>query len=302
MSTEIYKKLDLVYKISNASKISKLRIIGFRYIYALFFRTFIYKFLKTPLLAEALTFFNYKMYINLPSATDIFLTHGKSHDSEIRLARFMLINLKKGDTFIDVGSHYGYFTLLAHYLVKENGTIHAFEASKKTFSVLEKNTQKFDNIFIQNKAVGKEEGSIVFHQFSNMYSEYNSVDVDQYKNENWYDDNLVEKSIIDNVSLDKYISVHNLRPKMIKIDVEGAEEEVLEGMKATLEQQSIYIAMEFLNTERGNQPHRKANDILRSLGYNSYFIKKDGLLKSIDNIPEYLNLNNLESDNIIYSK
>src|SRR4051812_764427 len=44
--------------------------------------------------------------------------------------------LKPGDTFIDVGAHIGYFTLLASSLVGPQGRIYSFEPEEKNHSAL----------------------------------------------------------------------------------------------------------------------------------------------------------------------
>lgn len=77
------------------------------------------------------------MNIALPASTDIYLTGGKSHDSEIRLAKFLIKNLNQGDNFVDIGAHYGYFTLLGAHLVGKGGRVF-FEPGKSTYSLLEK--------------------------------------------------------------------------------------------------------------------------------------------------------------------
>ena len=43
--------------------------------------------------------------VNLPSGLDLYLVGGKSHDSEIRLAHYLITTLSSKDYFLDIGAH-----------------------------------------------------------------------------------------------------------------------------------------------------------------------------------------------------
>ncbi|MBL0295213.1 MAG: hypothetical protein IPQ04_13440 [Saprospiraceae bacterium] len=119
----LIKNLDKVEKIAAASKIARLVAHPINYINAILYRELFYKRNKKEKEVESETFFGTKMSLLLPSGTDIYLTGGKSHGSETRLARFLINNLEIGDTFIDVGAHYGYFSLLGSKLVGQKGKV-----------------------------------------------------------------------------------------------------------------------------------------------------------------------------------
>lgn len=48
--------------------------------------------------------------------------------------------VRAGDIVLDIGAHFGYFTLLFAHLVGESGHVVSFEPTPSTFSVLMKNT------------------------------------------------------------------------------------------------------------------------------------------------------------------
>jgi FkbM family methyltransferase len=52
---------------------------------------------------------------------------------------FLVRYLRRGDTFLDLGAHVGYFTLLAAFLVGPEGRVHAFEPSPTSSAYLQKN-------------------------------------------------------------------------------------------------------------------------------------------------------------------
>ena len=49
--------------------------------------------------------------------------------------------IKPGATVLDVGSHFGFFSLLACHLVGDKGTVHAFEPVPSTHNILSHNLQ-----------------------------------------------------------------------------------------------------------------------------------------------------------------
>lgn len=135
---ELLSGIEKVQKIASASKLERMLANPVKYFRAIFFREIIYRRTRKSQEVQATTFFGFPMRILLPSATDICLTGGKSHPSEIRLAKYLIQNLRHNDSFLDIGAHYGYFSLLAAQLVGSNGRVTAFEASPSTFQVLKK--------------------------------------------------------------------------------------------------------------------------------------------------------------------
>ncbi|RYY92543.1 MAG: FkbM family methyltransferase, partial [Chitinophagaceae bacterium] len=133
----------------------------------------------------ALLFFGKEMRIALPASTDIYLTGGKSHPSETKLARFLVRDLSTGSVFIDIGAHYGYFSLLAATIIQE-GIIHSFEPSEAAFGLLRQNTAGSPRITAWQKAVAGNEGSIGFFEFDNLHSEFNSASIGQFEGEGWF--------------------------------------------------------------------------------------------------------------------
>ena len=93
----------------------------------------------------------------MPADLDIFLLSGKTPDSEIRLTRFLIKNLKEGNIFIDAGAHLGFYSLLASMLIGAKGKVYSIEASKAVFGVLKRNTRQKKNIRPYNLAVALKE-------------------------------------------------------------------------------------------------------------------------------------------------
>ncbi|HEB62010.1 MAG TPA: FkbM family methyltransferase [Bacteroidetes bacterium] len=298
----LLKNLSQVEKTARASKLNRMLMQPVRYINAILFRELVYKSKQKPKAVLAKTFFGTKMQLLLPSSTDIYITGGKSHDSELRLAKFIINHLSEGDTFIDVGAHYGYYSLLASELVGKEGIVQSFEASLQNFEILKKNTAKLDNTIIHHQAVSDIKGIIAFYEFPNLFSEYNSLDITQFEHESWFKDNISNKTNVKSILLDEFLIAEKLFPKIIKIDVEGAEFKVVSGLRKYLQIYAPIVVMEFLSEERGNTQHKAAQHLFELLGYQSFRITKSGHLKAKNNIAHYLNANALESDNIVFVK
>lgn len=299
----VQQGLQRVEQLALGSKITRLTAQPLKYLLGMAFMKIIYPITKKGIMVKTRTFFGADLQLVLPSGMDIFLTGGKSHVSEIRLAKFIINTLKEGEQFIDVGAHLGYFSTLAAHLVGAKGNVLAFEASKNTFALLRKNLQGLPQASCLNQAVSDENGVLSFYEFPILYSEYNTMEIKQFEQENWFIKNKPSKADVTTITLDEFIIQHHLQPNLIKIDVEGAEYRVLMGMKNFLKNNfKCPIVMEYLNVERHNTAHQDAANLLRALGYASFIIDPEGKLLATPDVTRYLLDNNLESDNIVFQK
>jgi FkbM family methyltransferase len=296
------QQLKKVEKLAKGSKLQRFLAHPFKYSYGIFFSKIVYPITKKGVFKTTSTFFGDEMSVVLPAGLDIYLTGGKTHDSETNLARLMLNQLSEGDTFVDIGAHYGYFSLLASKIVGEKGKVFSYEASKNTFEILGKNIANHLNIKAFHNALSDKNGSISFFEFPVLFSEYNSLDIKQFENQKWFKKYPPQKIEVEATTLSELVEKNNLVPKMIKIDVEGAEEAVMLGAKQFLAAQSTLIIMEYLAAERGNEPHVAAEKILQNAGFKPYFIDHQGVLQFCENVEAFLKSKNYDSDNIVFKK
>ena len=290
-----------VEKIANLTKFKRLLHHPLKYIFAILFKHLIYHKSQKEIKVDATLFYKKKMKIALPASTDIYLTGGKSHNSEIRLAKFIIINLQKGNHFLDIGAHFGYFTLLASEIVGTEGKVFAFEPARKSYEILLENCSGINSIFTFTKAVSDTNEDIIFYEFPNLYSEYNSSDVAQFENESWFSSSKPKKTKVQATTISD-IANENFNPSIIKIDVEGSECNVIKGGTKYFENHSPYIVMEYLEPRRDNKNHVKALELLKKMGFEPHTINPNGQLAAIENIDKYLIDNNLESDNIVFKR
>ncbi|MEP6646722.1 MAG: FkbM family methyltransferase [Saprospiraceae bacterium] len=248
------------------------------------------------------TFFNKPFRTILPSGTDVVLNGIKSHDSEIRLAEYLVLELKEGDTFIDVGAHYGYYSLLAASIVGKKGKIFSIEASGSTYKILKKNIEYDENIESTNMAAGDSTGSITFYEYPGPYAEYNTTVQGIYVNQPWYRSVKETINTVQILVLDDLIKQKGIENAFIKIDAEGGEAAVLRGLQKSLKEKNLILAVEYLLTSGGSSHHHDAVDILYRDHYKGHAILSGGELKPIENIDRYLAESGLSSDNIIFKR
>lgn len=296
------QEIKEVERLAGIGRLGRLMHDPARYLSMQFFQQFIYPVNHKARLERAKTFFGYEMEVLLPAATDIYLTGGKTHDSEIRLAKFMINTLKPGYIYIDIGAHFGYYTLLAADLIGETGKVYAFEAAGKTYEVLKRNTEMLKQVQALHNAVSNQEETITFYEFPILYSEYNSMDIAQFQREGWIKKYKPEKTEVRAVTMDLFNETILKAPDFVKIDVEGAEDKVIAGSMKLLQQHSPVIVMEFLSSERHNTAHTRAVTLLYQQRYQPWAIDKDGKLKQVADISFYMRQNKFDSDNIVFIK
>ncbi len=148
------------------------------------------------------------------------------------LTAYIYKNLKPGKTFVDVGANIGYYSLLAAKLVGEKGRVISIEASPKIFSVLQSNTRLnpfSSNIEAHNLAITDKPGKnpVYLGPDGNLGSTTTSATLQgkfPYRKYNL-------EAQVDAVTLDSLIELKDISNlQMIKIDVEGTEREVIDGL------------------------------------------------------------------------
>lgn len=143
-----------------------------------------------------------------------------------------------GDTFFDVGAHYGWMSMAACHRVGGRGKVVAFEPSPPLVELLQynKKANRFRQMEIVSKAVADADGRVVpFYLVDRGDSFLNSL-VDHRTEPTA---RLAEhKSTIqvETITLDEFSKITNTHPKAVKIDVEGAELLVLRGSRELLKE------------------------------------------------------------------
>ena len=152
---------------------------------------------------------------------------------------------KEGDIVIDIGAHIGLYTIISSKRVGAQGKVVAIEADPENFEMLNSNIKlnQLTNVIPLNYAVFSKETKIKLYLPSGEsgFTKYNTI------MPNWI--NTQEKFVEVNANtLDYLLQLNKIRQEevnWIKIDVEGAEFEVLKGATNVLSKsKDVAILME----------------------------------------------------------
>jgi FkbM family methyltransferase len=193
---------------------------------------------------------------------------------EAGVRRFMSKVLKPGMTAFDLGAHCGYFTLVMREAVGMQGEVHSFEPSPRTYRRLLTNIgrNKFANVSATEAALAAKEGTLTFHSFTGERAAYSTLGHPPFP-----DSKQIE---VRTTTLDHYATLHSIsRIDLLKMDVEGAELDVLHGAHHLLETHALK-ALIFEVNDAWLKPRGTSSAALlaylRELGYLLYDLDEDG--------------------------
>lgn len=160
-------------------------------------------------------------------------------------------HVKAGDAVYDIGANAGFFTLVASRLAGANGAVYAFEPMPRNLAFLAKHVALNDanNVTVIDAAVSSQAGYARFAtaQSPAMGSLDASGDLQ-----------------VRTVAIDELVEAGTVRPpQFMKIDVEGAEYDVLSGAAATLRRWHPVLLL----SNHGSARHEQCCAYLEKLGY-----------------------------------
>ena len=214
-------------------------------------------------------FWGERMRVLMPEGF-AYLRHGYY---EPELTELLLRSLRPGVRFVDVGAHFGYYSLLAARLVGPSGVVESFEPIPRTFRVLAHNVRNRTNVTAHPAAVFSREGEIDMFDMGPRFAGYSSFAeprVDGVK----VGEVSPRKLRVASVTIDACARDWPSRPTFIKIDAESAESHVFAGMERTLERLRPVVAFEVGDFELSNVP--RSRDLILELahqGYTAYQIR-----------------------------
>jgi FkbM family methyltransferase len=176
----------------------------------------------------------------------------------------------QGSTVVDVGANIGFFSLLASQCVGPAGRVLAFEPVPSTCGQLRANLQlnRVGNVKAYDLALANAGGTVTMHEGPSRNKGLSSMRAIEGATET----RLVQAAAFDDLDLG------DARIGLIKIDVEGAEQLVLEGMMRTLAKHRPYLIVEVTERFLAAFGHSGLSlcALLEPLGYRTYEITDDG--------------------------
>ncbi len=162
-----------------------------------------------------------------------------SYREDARLIRALATNLSPGDVYWDVGSSLGLYALLLASRVGPAGKVVAFEPEERSLERLRKNVaaSRCSNVQVVPMALGRERSKLTLklagHFSAGNHSLFEGDGADPAAG--------VRK--VDVVPGDALVAEGLPPPTAIKIDVEGAEEEVIDGLRSSLASRACRAAL-----------------------------------------------------------
>lgn len=157
-----------------------------------------------------------------------------SKEYEDKFGNAISSQIKSGDTVWDIGANLGIYTEIFLNQASVNGRVVAFEPAPSCFTVLQKKYTANERVTLKNIALGSQDDTLYMNIEENpLAATHKIVDSNSETNSN----NLVEVKVC---SPDSIIELEpELIPNVIKIDVEGFEGQVIDGMQNLLKQEKL---------------------------------------------------------------
>jgi FkbM family methyltransferase len=153
--------------------------------------------------------------------------------------------VQDGMVVVDIGANIGYYTLIAARLVGNEGIVYAFEPEPSSYELLCKNIQAngYTNIIPIEKAVSKTNGK------TRLYVNLAITNISSFARDNVLIHTETPDCLeVETITLDDFFrgQVGDDGIDFMRIDVEGAEELVVDGAERVLRNNSLKILMEFM--------------------------------------------------------
>ncbi len=184
--------------------------------------------------------------------------------------------IKPGDTVLDIGANFGYFTKLFSKMVTKSGRVLAFEPNPMTFGHLRFNIFTFglSNVEAFNFGLGSSDTKtdILIPQRENSFL---GLDLGQsfIKPNETPSRKIIMSQSVEIRSL-KNANLKIDRIDFVKCDVEGAEFEVIVGMLDLIKKNLPILMVEITecSLQFGHHPNETIA-MLKSIGYQAYIFK-----------------------------
>jgi FkbM family methyltransferase len=187
--------------------------------------------------------------------------------------------LAPGMTIVDAGANVGFYTEIFSRLVGETGRVYAFEPDAFCSTILRERVGRFpvDNVRIVTSAVGATNGTVTFYTSLRDRAESRTHPFATHV--------PAETASVPLVSLDAFCAENGIgRIDVVKMDVEGAEVGVLEGMRRIFAENppgGLFIEFSPAQLRAAGATPDAFWKILAGAGYGAYELGEDGGLVAI---------------------
>lgn len=235
----------------------------------------ILKAIGRDMVVKARTFWGGEIAVILPEDVSIYIWRYGYFEEDVCI--YLLSLLQEGMTFVDIGSHFGFFTILGSHLVGETGKVLAFEPTPNTYQQLKRNVTHCSNVDVSNCAAYSVDEKIRFYDYGLTGSAFNSI-LGSRKNHgspNPKSEISVQARRIDSILRERGIKKIDL----VKIDAESSEINVLEGMMETLKNCRPNLVLEVGDFEvKGASNSKDVVKLLLQMNYSAYEVSGEKIV------------------------
>jgi FkbM family methyltransferase len=189
----------------------------------------------------------------------------------------VVLTVKPGATAIDIGAHIGYYTLLLAKCVGPAGRVLSFEPLPANFALLQQNVQLNGLQQVQMNAQAvfsrNEELTITVPDHAPNSGDASVLPVEGAK-----------QFRVPATTLDSFCCNTGFRPDFLKMDVEGAEYDVLLGAKETIARSRPKMLIELHHFD-GNLAGHPVPGLLASWNYEIQWIDRSHMTSHILALP-----------------
>jgi FkbM family methyltransferase len=214
------------------------------------------------------------MIVDISDGTGAFYFFGG--DYEPATANVIRKLVRPADVVCDVGANVGYFTFLAADIIGASGHVHSFEPNPNLSKVcrdsIAMNSYEgritLNQLAVSDKSAGAVEFYMSMHPQNSGLS---SLRLHAYGMEHGFF-SPSSKILVRTSTLGDYFDAHGIEKcRLIKIDVESAEYDVITGMRGLLQSNRVdFIVCETTANE-------ETDILVRRLGFDAYAITENGL-------------------------
>ncbi|MBN1998437.1 FkbM family methyltransferase [candidate division KSB1 bacterium] len=169
-------------------------------------------------------------------------------------------DLNIGDTVVEIGAYIGYYAMRAAEIISPKGQVIAIEAIDENFHLMQKNIQanNIKNIIPIHKASHNTTGKLEFFRESNQIASAVQIGI-----------NTKQKLIVPCDTLDNILNESNIdKVDFIRIQVNGAELDVLKGMTNTLKSKPKLMVAAIYKIQ-GRPAWQDIVPVIRDMGYKT---------------------------------
>jgi FkbM family methyltransferase len=194
---------------------------------------------------------------------------------------FLCKVLRRGDTFVDVGAHIGYFSMLAAAVVGESDKVVSVEPTDENFAHLQRHIDENNLTYVSSvkSVISGTDGDVTFHINKDNDGGHALWEPGLHP-QNEKTRAAPQSHTLPSMTLDNLLGKNECaHVRLMKIDTEGAESMILESGRERLTNGTVDFILAEVNSGGLHQLGSSVDqmlDLARDLGFVTFLPENDG--------------------------